>query len=521
MTKYTTIPMLFCLMMGVTLFSTPQRAQAGDVTSGLTLWLDASDAATVQTSGSSVTNWNDKSGNDNGFEQVNTTFSPTLTGGYLVFDGVNDQMTSVSGSLLSTYFGTDSNYTVIVVLRIDEHPWLSPNTSSDSVRMFGDSPGYWGVYARGPIWGPTVFLYHLSYGNPNEEFLSTPVDADQVNGVIAWHDATDKEMYGKTFGAAATSRRVDAPSPRMDVAGALVMGKHNRYYDGEIGEIRIYNRVLNPTERADVEAFLTSKWSTVAPADRDLPPVTDNLTLQHDAGYTGSLHVAGSDVDAWLDKSGSGNFHDDNGTTTRRPLFVANATPTGASALRFDGNSDFLRNSKSSFTNIWSPTEYTVFAVFRADKVKRAGGDIYEFDAILGGAGWGGLGLVSNAVDVYEVRSNHGTGTGLGLSIDLDTWYIVTWYYDGTTMYLSLNTGASTSAAAANWPSWPFANPQNVTVGTRNLNGGPTYFEGDIAEILTYDRELSEAERTSVEDYLGFKWISAYVPPAGTIITIK
>ena len=53
-------------------------------TSGLKLWLDAKDSSSVETNGSNVTKWNDKSGNNNHAYPVG---SPTYSTDKINFDG--------------------------------------------------------------------------------------------------------------------------------------------------------------------------------------------------------------------------------------------------------------------------------------------------------------------------------------------------------------------------------------------------------------------------------------------------
>ena len=64
------------------------------------------------------------------------------------------------------------------------------------------------------------------------------------------------------------------------------------------------------------------------------------------------------------------------------------------------------------------------------------------------------------------------------------------------------------------WVNWPIAGTNMWNGGTNYLggttNGAPFYnFVGLIGEILIYDSCLSDADRQSVEWYLGNKWMTA------------
>ena len=58
--------------------------------SNLKLWLDANDSSTIIHSSDSVSQWNDKSGNDNHALQSTTANQPTITSTGIQFDGSND-----------------------------------------------------------------------------------------------------------------------------------------------------------------------------------------------------------------------------------------------------------------------------------------------------------------------------------------------------------------------------------------------------------------------------------------------
>ncbi len=49
-----------------------------------------------------------------------------------------------------------------------------------------------------------------------------------------------------------------------------------------------------------------------------------------------------------------------------------------------------------------------------------------------------------------------------------------------------------------------------MTIGYQNLQSGPAlkrrYYEGNIGEIIVFERALSAADRKEVESYLSNKW---------------
>lgn len=79
-----------------TLFGGPNLWRPSYISTGLDLWLDASDSSTITLNGSTVSQWSDKSGNNRHFTQPTAANQPGyLTDGLngcpiLTFDGVND-----------------------------------------------------------------------------------------------------------------------------------------------------------------------------------------------------------------------------------------------------------------------------------------------------------------------------------------------------------------------------------------------------------------------------------------------
>ena len=54
----------------------------------------------------------------------------------------------------------------------------------------------------------------------------------------------------------------------------------------------------------------------------------------------------------------------------------------------------------------------------------------------------------------------------------------------------------------------------NLMIGSQRANHSDVYTKGDVAEIIIYNRELSNAERILVERYLASKWNIKYKGPA-------
>jgi hypothetical protein len=232
--------------------------------------------------------------------------------------------------------------------------------------------------------------------------------------------------------------------------------------------------------KARDEAYNWSPISNVASiSTSSLPAGGLKLWLRADAGVT--LAGGTSYVSAWQDQSGTNN-HALQSTTASQPLFVAGDV-NGLPVLRFDGTNDWL-----SFTTRLT-TIRTVFWVVRENPSATNGyrfllGDVSTYDFCADGARkiWSSS-YSSASIQNGETRLN-GTLVN-GTTTDRPT----------TMAVVSLvTTGAVTADSFS-----------------RDRSYGWHWF-GDLAELVIYDRVLSDAERASVEAQLARKY-GIYAPP--------
>lgn len=237
-----------------------------------------------------------------------------------------------------------------------------------------------------------------------------------------------------------------------------------------------------------------------------LPPGAA-LLLESDAGITtdGSNRVTG-----WLDQSGNGH-HASQAVEGGRPLLVNNVL-NGLPALRFDGSTDFLGVAgqvitsqqfsifavvndtettglyREVFSN-WDPANTTT-SVFLGSRFVNPSLIRTRFTDQMGGAADGQAG-----VGVLDDPTSHFIFTGISGASDALI------YQDQA---LIAQEGGPLSARILNTP---------YVIGRQGaLNG--EHWQGDIAALIVYDRELSAAERGQVWNYLGVKYFA--VPEPGS-----
>lgn len=216
----------------------------------------------------------------------------------------------------------------------------------------------------------------------------------------------------------------------------------------------------------------------------------------------------GAAIATWPDQSGKGN-NATQATTANKPTYKTGIL-NGRPVVRFDGG-DWL--SGGDILDFDYTDKFTIFVVH---KNTAGAGDqslMGKLDSASPFQGWElaytpdtkiaagvvsdwttnnalwleyNTTLTSNHIVTMRYNGNANPGTG-----DLDLWR------DGVALALSATVKNGLSATSVN--AIPF------TVGARN-NGAANKITGDIAEIVIYNRALSDSERQQVERYLSQKY---------------
>jgi autotransporter-associated beta strand protein len=100
-------------------------------------------------------------------------------------------------------------------------------------------------------------------------------------------------------------------------------GIQSRGYNGLIGEVVAYNRLLTATEQQDIEAYLTRKWFGTKTADNDILPATTMWEL----GAGGTLDLGGTQQ-TFAGLAGAGGTVT-NGTATISGTLEVSVAPDG------------------------------------------------------------------------------------------------------------------------------------------------------------------------------------------------
>jgi hypothetical protein len=459
---------------------------------GLKAWYRADEGVTSD-SGNNVSQWADLSGN--GFhvsQTVDPSKEPLLVGGAMNGHPVvqfTPQQILKTPAVESIEAGA-SDVTVIAV--------IEPNESQG----YGSTVYSWGTdgnVAFG-LSSNATNSYLLYWGAENGGTYNSPAvtaTGGQAQIISEVKDGTTSAAY---LNGASIGTNV-VPAGMAVTPGVLAMGNAAYPYygfTGQVAEVLVYNRALADSERQQIEAQLTARYmSTAIPL-----PVTDGLLLDLNAA-TGVVADSSGNVSQWTDQSPAAN-NAVQATQTNQPQLIPNSL-NAAPTLSFNG-SDFMALPPNMMQSVQS-------------------------GEIIGVVAYG------NAPDLFNTAWEFGTGNGTS--------------YFNTTHYDDFGTSDSSGAAVENPAEIAAFHISDTSIenGTAiyRYNGVPLWtrtgltqgfqqtpylggfasgsFIGNMAEVLVYDRVLTDAERFAIGQYLTAKYafpaITAPAAPTDLLATAQ
>lgn len=261
--------------------------------SGLVAWFDADDAGTFTLSGTSVSEWRDKSGNGYAVSQSTGNNQPARTGtirgrACIDFDGTNDVLFS-DGTGLSAVYNGDKSVTLFVVGEMhsaaerainDLGTWVSfgSSVSGTPFAYFRSSAGAGTLQVAirndasnssggltAPNQGPASSsstgngdFYICSFSVPSQSVVTARIHTVLTN--VGDSIASPRNQQGLTTTSLAARAAGTTTSNRFAV-GALGRNSFSDYYPGRLSEILIYNRIVTDSERARLVKWMGQKYN--------------------------------------------------------------------------------------------------------------------------------------------------------------------------------------------------------------------------------------------------------------------
>lgn len=247
--------------------------------------------------------------------------------------------------------------------------------------------------------------------------------------------------------------------------------------------------------------------STGSPTDPDISsqeltypvgllPVSGlSLWLRADAGIT----QGGGRVSAWADQSSGGNSVSQS-FSAYQPSLVSDSG-NGKSAIRFGTGNNAM---KSAGRAISGATAFTCLAVVKYNSQSLPTTDQYIF--------WNGNDTSNSGYGLYIDTTGYLTANWADYSgylsdsgpINPGQWYVISarWSSNQHKLWINGVSAGTSSKSGSNFTAGAFAVGNRAT--STNYNGDG--FNGDIQEVVIYNRALSDTEKAGVESYLSQRY---------------
>ena len=381
----------------------------------------------------------------------------------------------------------------------DDQDWASLAAGLDRVPVVGSEPGSWrrrfaaaGVVLRSVWWAVAGWAGSAAAGQEVviNEFVSSNSSglADEDGDYSDWLESLNRG------------------AETVDLAG---WGLSDRV--GEPFRWEFPSMELAPGERTLVWASGKDRPGGSGPLQPQSPDTVAGLVVWLKADGSGLSN--GQRVATWNDVSGRGN-HAAQPTSNRRPTYVANVV-NGLPAIRFNRSQNhFLQLPTESFSGMEDLTNFTLLAVARWNGAATSG-----LFGTFGGSGNDGNSHFEITTTGGQLRLRVAANGGLQVANAVSSG---NWHLFGATMHtatdnpqarLFLNGNALGSSPGDPGDAF-LANYERVMVGSSYDQNRA--FDGDIAELVIYNRPLDAAALVAVQAHLNVKYGLA-APPPGTL----
>lgn len=344
------------------------RAQSGSIwTPSLiasSLWLDASDAASITTIGGAVSQWNDKSGNGRHLAQGTSSLRPLYSStGFngrpaIDFDGVDDW-------LRNDAYQPYGAYTAFFVVARDgaseDTLWLIGGSNKTEI-IFINSAGYTQISLG--IGSSTAVGVTPSTSTDSRSFLlwsSWDGAGTASTDCRIGYDGTPQ--YVTTSGALGYDAEVGFGLGRRPIQGTNT-------FDGKVSEVLFFDHALADSTIATIEGYLAHKWGLASSLPTHHPyksaaPRTGSQNIGNVSLLLSGDGTNGAQNNTFVDSSGNGRSVTRGGNITQGsfspygPKSGSSYDPAlhGGSAY-FDGSGDFV--TLGGLTSTYLSGDFTI-----------------------------------------------------------------------------------------------------------------------------------------------------------------
>jgi len=451
------------------------------VKDGLLVWLDAADDSTFSySSGTSISQWRDKSGNNFHANQSLASAQPSRS----TFNNSRKSVNFISSGVDYLLISANSN----LALPDDVSIFIvyKPATQTTQYAVLLDN-----YHGQGGAYGFVIqrvstnnqFYYANGNGSTFVDASASPwTYTDNVIQLLSLNKLSSTATP-YTSGTAQTSRTVHATTAQY-TTGLVIggWGLGGREYNGDMCEILIFNRSLSSREMKLVHTYLGQKWG-VGNTDRSIIDLSGN----NNHGLLGNGTVANMPEYDYYNK-GTLSFSQTLNDTVLTPLPIT-ATP-----------------ALSNFTyEVWTKLNRYPPIVSPPNGY----GVTYRSGFLFGASYYAGAGLLwygntnGDAFNLYGfIRGNDAYRNTSAYSFNTNQYYhcVMVNNYGANKLQLYIN-GTLYSEVATATQEYASSNTPtagNIGISKAQVDGGGTanysYYDGTVPVARIYNKALSAAE---------------------------
>lgn len=254
---------------------------------GLQVWLDGRDGATLQSSGGTIFQWDDKSGNAFNAVQANAAKQPSISGSINGFTAVHFDAATLNGdpngdgmAISGVNLTNRGGYSIYIV---DQY-WGDLGGGRTLQGTGGNNwlLGNWGCCGTGLRSGNYTNGW-VAQANAFAVGINQPRVSASLGGTTETQLLWNGDLLGRT--------NVNG------LPGGLQLGYHggvggfDETGQSDVGEVIVFNRLLTDPERRVIDNHLAAQWGLPRPMQRHFP--------------TQTVRIAGADAGEGLDFQGN------------------------------------------------------------------------------------------------------------------------------------------------------------------------------------------------------------------------
>ena len=480
-------------------FSAAPAFSPSDI-ANLELWLDASDASTINFGvDPNISTWEDKSGKGNDANQVTASAQPDLVTAELNSLDTVDYAHGVNSMLVDYASGLNpTEFTLFILANVD----LSASSSGTFSLMSSTFNGGFNINM-----GTSNNVARLAQADTTNTTLNPGYNFIVNNWYLITlrsTGASDTELKYQGIEVASNTFDVTYATDRGLYVGAYYVNtlSGSLEHGGDIAECIFYSSALSQGDQDSVVTYIQEKW-----LPKDTPSNISGLVCWLDANE--GLTLDGSDVDQWADQSGNGH-HATPVAVGEEPQYDATGL-NGLPTIDFSSSSSGDGFTITEHTDFDSTSGYDFFVVMVLDSGFNTARTIMRNRSIAGlGTGPAGwfmevdsperyLNGVDDGSAYYSVISNSGDVMPEGIPIVFNYHTSFT-AHDVEHSGVAQNVGANQTSGTVT----SVTNSEDVHIGV--APDGNRHLDGKISEILIYNTQLSASDRNKITNYLKFKW---------------